>query len=42
MLAGALLDRSAFGWPLLAGGALKAAYDLLLFWRFRERRPAEE
>ena len=29
-LAGALLKHSAFGWPLVLGGSLKAAYDLLL------------
>ncbi len=37
VLAGALLDRSAFGWPLLIGGALKAIYDLVLFAQFRSR-----
>ena len=29
-LAGALLDWSRFGWPLVIAGALKAVYDLLL------------
>ena len=29
-LAGALLDWSTFGWPLIIGGGLKASYDLLL------------
>ena len=29
-LAGALLDWSRFGWPLVIGGATKAVYDLLL------------
>ncbi|MGQ0825354.1 MAG: MFS transporter [Actinomycetota bacterium] len=29
-LAGALLDASTFGWPLILGGALKAVYDVLL------------
>jgi predicted MFS family arabinose efflux permease len=29
-LAGALLDWSHFGWPLVIGGATKAVYDLLL------------
>ena len=29
-LAGALLDWSRFGWPLVIAGALKGAYDLLL------------
>ncbi len=34
-LAGWLLHRSAFGWPLIAGGGLKIVYDLLLLARFR-------
>ena len=29
-LAGALLNRSSFGWPLIIGGTMKATYDLLL------------
>jgi hypothetical protein len=29
-LAGALLDWSHVGWPLIIGGSLKAIYDLLL------------
>jgi MFS family permease len=29
-LAGALLDWSSFGWPLIIAGAVKATYDLLL------------
>ena len=41
LIAGALLDRSAFGWPLICAGAIKAAYDLLLFAQFAHRRPAE-
>jgi MFS family permease len=35
LLAGALLERTTFGWPLVIGGALKAAYDLILFFQFR-------
>jgi MFS family permease len=35
LLAGAMLDASSFGWPLVAAGVLKIAYDLLLFARFR-------
>jgi MFS family permease len=35
LLAGALLERTAFGWPLVIGGALKAAYDLILYFQFR-------
>jgi MFS family permease len=42
LLAGALLERSSFGWPLVCAGALKATYDLLIFSRFAHRRPAEE
>ncbi len=34
-LAGWLLHRSAFGWPLIAGGCLKIVYDVLLLARFR-------
>ncbi len=30
LLAGLLLDKTTFGWPLIIGGAMKAAYDLLL------------
>jgi MFS family permease len=29
-LAGFLLDKSSFGWPLVIGGAMKATYDILL------------
>jgi MFS family permease len=29
-LGGLLLDHSAFGWPLIIGGTMKAVYDLLL------------
>jgi MFS family permease len=29
-LAGLLLDRTSFGWPLIIGGSLKIVYDLLL------------
>ena len=39
LLAGVLLDRSAFGWPLVLGGALKALYDLLLLAQFGALRP---
>lgn len=33
--AGALLDYSLFGWPLILGGACKLVYDALLLARFR-------
>jgi hypothetical protein len=35
LLAGYLLGVSAFGWPLVAAGALKIAYDVLFLARFR-------
>ena len=35
LLAGLLLERTDFGWPLVIGGALKVAYDLMLLWQFR-------
>ena len=41
-LAGALLAASAFAWPLVIGGGLKIAYDLLLLAMFRKVRPPEE
>jgi MFS family permease len=41
-LAGYLLGLSAFGWPLVAGGALKIVYDLLLLALFGGVRPPEE
>jgi MFS family permease len=42
LLAGALLQRSNFGWPLICAGLLKMSYDLLLFAGFSHRRPAEQ
>lgn len=41
-LAGYLLGISSFGWPLLAAGALKIVYDMLLLLMFRKVRPPEE
>jgi predicted MFS family arabinose efflux permease len=41
-LGGYLLSLSSFGWMLLAGGVIKAVYDLLLLAQFRHRRPQEE
>lgn len=41
-LAGYLLSLSAFGWPLIAAGAVKIVYDLLLLLMFRKVRPPEE
>jgi MFS family permease len=40
--AGALLDYSTFGWPLVCAGLLKITYDLLLLAQFRAVRPADE
>ena len=42
LAAGWMLDHSRFGWPLVIGGLLKAAYDLLLLRQFGEIRPPEE
>jgi sugar phosphate permease len=42
LLAGALLQQSTFGWPLIACGTLKLVYDLLLLALFRTVRPPEE
>jgi len=42
VLAGYLLGLSAFGWPLIVGGALKIVYDLLLLGMFHSVRPPEE
>lgn len=39
LIAGALLEVSSFGWPLVLGGALKIVYDLLLLQQFRHVRP---
>jgi len=41
LLAGALLQKSLIGWPLICGGALKIAYDLMLYATFSRRMPAE-
>ncbi|MFL6675855.1 MAG: MFS transporter [Massilia sp.] len=41
VLAGYLLNRSTFGWPLVAAGAAKIVYDVLLYLMFRNVRPPE-
>ncbi len=41
-LAGLLLAATPFAWPLVIGGSLKIAYDLLLLARFRKVTPPEE
>ena len=40
--AGAMLDYSLFGWPLICAGALKIIYDLLLLAQFRAVKPEDE
>jgi MFS family permease len=40
--AGALLDYSLFGWPLILGGACKLIYDALLLMQFRSVTPPDE
>jgi MFS family permease len=42
VLSGYLLGLSAFGWPLVLGGAIKIAYDIALLLTFRHVRPPEE
>lgn len=42
LLSGWLLGLSPFGWPLVAAGALKAGYDLLLLRAFSRVKPAQE
>ena len=39
LLAGAMLEHSTFGWPLVCAGLLKIVYDLLLLWQFRRVTP---
>jgi predicted MFS family arabinose efflux permease len=41
-LAGWMLARSSFGWPLLIGGGIKVLYDVLLLAQFESQRPEEE
>jgi MFS family permease len=41
-VSGYLLALSPFGWPLVAAGAIKIAYDLMLLAAFRRIRPPEE
>ncbi|MGE5098301.1 MAG: MFS transporter, partial [Betaproteobacteria bacterium] len=42
LIAGYMLGLSPFGWPLVAAGALKIAYDLMLLAMFGKVRPPEE
>jgi sugar phosphate permease len=41
LIAGVLLSRSTFGWPLLVAGAVKIAYDLLLLALYRDMPETE-
>ena len=40
--AGAMLNYSSFGWPLICAGMLKAIYDILLLIQFRAVKPSDE
>jgi MFS family permease len=42
LIAGALLEKTNFGWPLVIGGTLKAIYDLALLVQFRAVATREE
>jgi MFS family permease len=42
LISGYLLTLSSFGWPLLIGGVVKGAYDILLLVKFQKVRPPEE
>lgn len=42
VIAGYMITLTTFGWPILIGGALKAAYDLTLLAMFSRVRPPEE
>ena len=40
--AGAMLNASTFGWPLICAGTLKTIYDILLLIQFRAVKPSDE
>ena len=42
LISGYLMTLSTFGWPLLIGGVVKGAYDILLLINFQKVRPPEE
>lgn len=42
LIAGVLLEKTTFGWPLVIGGILKAIYDLALLFQFRAVTTREE
>jgi len=41
-ISGLIMQRLAFSAPLVLGGTLKIAYDLLLYYNFRHLKPPEE
>jgi predicted MFS family arabinose efflux permease len=41
LVAGAMLDHTSFGWPLICAGGIKVAYDLLLLAQFRSVPPLD-
>jgi MFS family permease len=41
-IAGWMLAQTTFGWPLIIGSVIKAAYDLLLLFQFQHHHPPEE
>jgi len=41
-LAGYLLTKTTFGWPLILCGVTKIVYDLLLLWQFQSKPSREE
>ena len=42
LLAGWMLEYTTFGWPFIFGGAMKAVYDVILYFQFKHVRHAEE
>ena len=41
LVAGAMLDHTSFGWPLICAGVIKIVYDLLLLAQFRSVPPLD-
>jgi predicted MFS family arabinose efflux permease len=42
LIAGVLMQSVSVAWPLAVGAGIKIAYDLMLYFSFRGRRPPEE
>ena len=42
LIAGVLLEKTSFGWPLVIGGTLKAVYDVALLIQFRALQTRED